>query len=98
MSEQVLHTVDPTPEHPAGAVDAVTFDLEHPPVLVGAKTLAAIWGVSVSQIYRRIRHGEFDFLKTEHPVGPKQFSGVVLARFLKREPLYQSSFGRKRSA
>jgi hypothetical protein len=74
----------------------MAFDVENPPLLIGADTLAEIYGVSSSQIYRRIRRGEFDRLKATIAVGPKCFSGVLLARALKGEPLFVPSFGSRK--
>lgn len=94
MIEQPLEALAPSPEQPVRPPNAAHrgFDVEHPTPLVGAETIAAIWGVSVSQIYRRIRNGEFDAFKTKPPIGPKCFSGILLAQYLKGEPLFESRF------
>src|SRR5262245_14984821 len=72
------------------------FDVENPPLVLGPADLAAVWGVSMRTIYRLIKAGEFDCLRTTKEIGTKPFSGILLARFLKGEPLYVPTFGRKR--
>ena len=76
------------------------FDVANPPKLLAARDLAVVWGVSVSQIHRQIKRGAFDFLRPTNgiAVGPKCFSGILLARYLQGEPLYEPTFGRKRTA
>lgn len=78
----------------------MTFDVDHPAALVSAKDLADVWQLSVSQIHRHIKRGDFDFLRPTNgiAVGSKCFSGILLARYLKREPLYEPVFGRRRPA
>lgn len=99
MSEQSTETLAPqseqapSPEHAA----LCGFNVDDPPKLVDVHVLAAIWGVSVSQIYRRIRRNEFARFKVQPAIGPKCFSGILLARYLKGEPLFEPSFGRKRA-
>lgn len=76
----------------------LTFDVNHPPALVSAKDLADVWQLSVSQIHRHIKRGDFDFLRPSKgiAIGPKCFSGILLARYLKGEPLYEPVFGRRK--
>jgi hypothetical protein len=76
------------------------FDVDDPPKLIGVPELAAVWRLSASQIHRHVKRGNFDFLRPTDgiAVGPKKFSGIRLARYLKGEPLYVPSFGRRRAS
>ncbi len=66
------------------------------PALVGPEMISRIWGHrSPSQFHRLDKQGAFDFLKVTPAVGPKRFSGVLIARYLCGEPLYIPTFGRK---
>jgi len=66
------------------------------PALCGPQDIARLWDISPSQVCRLAKRGEFDFLKVKPAVGPKQFSGVLIGRYLSGEPIYLPSFGRKR--
>lgn len=68
------------------------------PALCGPRELAAIWGITRSQFYRLNRQHLFDKFKLTPAVGPRCFSGVLLARYLSGDPVYAPTFGRKRSA
>lgn len=74
------------------------FDITNPPLLVGADVLAQLWSVSVSQIYRRIARNEFDVFRVRPAIGPKCFSGVLIARYIKGEPLYVPTFAVRKRA
>lgn len=68
------------------------------PALNGPAIICRLWSFrSPSQFHRLDKQGAFDFLKVVPAVGPKRFSGVLIARYLCREPLFLSSFGRQRS-
>lgn len=77
---------------------AFVFDIEHPPTLLGPTEMQAILRINKSMFHRREQRGEFDQLKTSPAIGPKCYSGVLVARWLKGEPLYVPSFGRRKSA
>jgi hypothetical protein len=65
--------------------------------LLGPRDMMAIWRIGATQ-YARMKHrGDFDRLKTQHPIGTRIYSGVLVARFLAGEPLYEPTFGRRRS-
>lgn len=97
LSEQLPQPGDVGTQEAPRALDAPAFDRHHPPDLVDVHVLAAVFGVGVSQIYKRIKRGEFDkFAVHPQPIGPKRWSGVLLARYLNGEPLYAPTFGAKR--
>jgi hypothetical protein len=68
------------------------------PALNGPTVIARLFGIGKTQFHRLNKQGAFDFLKTQPAVGPKCFSGVLIARYLNAEPLYVPSFGRRKSA
>lgn len=82
----------------------VHFNVDNPPALLSAADLAAVWGVSVGHIHKQIKRGAFDFLRPTSrdgepiSVGAKQFSGILLARYLKAEPLFVPTFGRRKAS
>lgn len=73
-------------------------DLDHLPRVLGPAEIAALWGISAREFYRRKNRGIFDFLKLHQETGPRCYSGVLVGRYLKGEPVYVPSFGRKRRA
>lgn len=83
----------------ASANDLTPLTVEealHLPALNGPDVICRIWQFSSSQFHRLNRQHAFDFLKATPAVGPKCFSGVLIARYLCKEPLYIPTFGRKR--
>jgi hypothetical protein len=66
------------------------------PALNGPQTICRLWDFSHSQFCRLNKQGAFDFLKTKPAIGPRCFSGVLIARYLSGEPLYIPSFGRRK--
>jgi hypothetical protein len=73
-------------------------DLDDLPALLGAAELAALLRIGLSRFYRLAKRGHFDFLKVKPQIGPKVYSGLLVARYLRGEAVYQPTFGRKRSA
>lgn len=67
--------------------------------LLNAREMARIFGVTVSQFYRRERLGQFDRFKVQPALGPRQYSKALVSRYLAGEPIDQPVrvFGRKRS-
>lgn len=74
------------------------FNVEHPPALIGAAVLAAVFGIGVSQVHKNAKRGLYDAFKVTPALGPKCYSGILLARYLKGEPLYVPTFGRRKRA
>jgi len=68
----------------------------HLPALLSVRELAPLWGVSVSQAHLLNRKCAFDVFKVHPAIGPRQFSGVLLGRYLSGEPLVIPSFGARR--
>lgn len=68
--------------------------------LLSVKDLARIWEVTVSQAHRLNRQGAFDRFRVTPVIGPRQFSKLLIQRYLAGEPIDLPArvFGRKRSA
>lgn len=66
------------------------------PALLSVRELAPLWGVSISQMHFLNRRCALDIFKVHPAIGPRQFSGVLIGRYLSGEPLVIPSFGRKR--
>lgn len=66
--------------------------------LLNAREMARIFGVTVSQFYRRERSGQFDRFKVQPALGPRCYSKSLVERYLDGEPIDQPArvFGRKR--
>lgn len=62
--------------------------------------MAAIFGIGRSQAHRKERAGAFDAFKVTPTLGPKKFSGVLVAKYLDGEPVFEPlrSVRRRRSA
>jgi hypothetical protein len=69
----------------------------HLPALNGPQVICRLWQIGKSRFYVLDKEGAFDFLKATPVVGPCCFSGVLIARNLQRQPLYEPTFGRKRA-
>lgn len=67
------------------------------PALNGPAVICRLWGISRSRFHQLEKEHAFDFLKATPSVGPRRFSGVLIARYLCAEPLYVPTFGRKRA-
>ncbi len=64
--------------------------------LLGPTEVAAIFRIGHSRFHTLDRSGAFDHFKVRPAIGPKCFSGALLARYLAGEPLYVPTFGAKR--
>lgn len=100
MPQPVAQPGTPQPEQPLGAIDRATQPLTVAealalPALNGPDTIQRLWAIGKSRFARLNKEGAFDFLKAEPAVGPRCFSGVLIARYLCQQPLYEPSFGRK---
>lgn len=51
--------------------------------------MAAIWSIGRSQAHRKERAGAFDAFKVTPALGPKKFSGSLVARYLDGEPIFE---------
>jgi len=82
------------------ALDAThrLFDVNHPQPLVGADVLAEVFGIGLSAVYKNAKRGLYDDLRATLPIGPRKWSGFLLARHCKGEPVYMPTFGRRRKA
>lgn len=92
---------DASSQHALGARDTAQQPLTVAealalPALVGPDLMQRLFQVGHSRFARLNREGAYDFLKVTPAVGPKCFSGVLIARYLCQEPIYLPSFGRKR--
>jgi hypothetical protein len=65
--------------------------------LLSAWEMAAIFGLSESRFYQRVKAGAFDAFRVKPQIGAVKFSGVLVARYLDGEPVFQPIFGRKRA-
>lgn len=65
------------------------------PALCGPREMQRLWHISASQFHRNNRQGSYDRFKVVPGIGPRQFSGVLLGRWLSGEPLMMPSFGRR---
>ena len=79
------------PAEPLSVAEALAL-----PALNGPQTICRLWNFSPSQFHRLNREGAFDFLKVVPSVGPKQFSGVLIHKYISAEFLMVSSFGRRK--
>ena len=66
--------------------------------LLGPTDIAAIWRIKRSRFHALEKAGAFDSFKVKPAIGPKQFSGVLVHKYLAGQPLYIPSFGRKQRA
>jgi hypothetical protein len=66
--------------------------------LLNAREMARVFGITVSQFYRRERMGQFDRFKVQPALGPRCYSKQVVERYLAGEPVDAPArvFGRKR--
>lgn len=61
--------------------------------LLSAAELAVVMRIKHAQFHKRERAGAFDAFKVFPPIGTKRFSGVLVGRYLRGEPLEARSFG-----
>jgi hypothetical protein len=66
--------------------------------LLGPREISAIFRIKRSRFTVLNKQGAFDHLKIRPAVGPRCFSGVLVARYLAGEPVYVPTFGRRRGA
>lgn len=67
------------------------------PALNGPSVIQRLFQIHKTRFARLNKEGAFDFLKAVPAVGPKCFSGILIGRYLCKEPLYIPSFGRRRA-
>ena len=101
-TEPFAQSRDPQPEQPLRPVHAPVQPLTVAealalPALNGPDIICRLEDFSRSQFHRLDREGAFDFLKVSPAVGPRCFSGVLIARWLCREAVFEPTFGRKRA-
>lgn len=66
--------------------------------LVTAAEFALVLRVGHSQFHRLEHAGALEVFKVFPPIGIKRFSGVLIGRYLRGEPLEAPVFGRRRRA
>lgn len=84
---------------PSGEVDSRVLDVmarARAGDLLGPADMMVLFRMSTATFYRCRARGDFDFLKTQHPIGTHIYAGVLVARLLAAEPLYEQTFSRKR--
>lgn len=64
--------------------------------LLSARDMAFIFQVDPSHFHRREQTGAYDAFKVKPALGTKRFSGVLVARYLEGEPLFEDLRGRAR--
>lgn len=66
--------------------------------LLNAREMARIFGVTVSQFYRRERSGEFTVFQVSPALGLRRYSKSIVLRYLAGEAIDRPErvFGRKR--
>jgi hypothetical protein len=66
--------------------------------LLGPRDMAAIFKIKYSRFNALDKQHAWDQFKVRPALGPKQYSGVLVTKYLAGEPLYAPTFGRKRAA
>lgn len=85
----------PRAKHPKRA--PLTLDeAERLPALNGPDVIMRLFQIGQTQFWRMNKQGAYDFLKVKPAVGPKCFSGELIVRYLRADPLYESTFGRRK--
>jgi hypothetical protein len=64
--------------------------------LLSARDLMAIFHLQPPGFYQRAKRGDFNRFLVQHPIGRRRYSGVLVARYLDGDPVYVSSFARRR--
>jgi hypothetical protein len=67
------------------------------PVVCGKDEICRIFAISSSRFHELVAEGALDMFMLKPAIGPKRFSGVLLRRYLQGDPLYQPTFGQRRS-
>ena len=65
--------------------------------LLGPADISAIWRIGHSQFHRLNKSHAFDAFKVTPAIGPRCFSGTRVHRYVSGEPVYEPTFGRKRT-
>lgn len=65
--------------------------------LLGPGDMAAIFKIKYSRFNALDKQHAWDQFKVRPALGPKCYSGQLVAKYLAGEPLYVSTFGRKRA-
>jgi hypothetical protein len=66
--------------------------------LLGPRDMAAIFRIRYSRFNALDKQHAWDQFKVRPAIGPRCYSGYLVARYLKGEPLYVPTFGKKRQA
>jgi hypothetical protein len=66
--------------------------------LLGPDDLIALFQISTATYYRRRARGDFKHLMVRPPLGAHCYSGTLVHRYLRGEPVYEPTFGAKRGA
>lgn len=96
--EQTTQTLAPEAKQELRAVDPPhrLFDVNNPSPLVGATVLAEVFAIGVSQVHKNAKRGLYEMFEVKPALGPKRWSGILLAQYLKGRPLYVPTFGARR--
>ena len=75
---------------------AAAVQLARTGALLGPTEMGLIFGVGYSAFYKNQKRGLYDDFKTTPPLGPRCYSGTLVARFLDGEDIARAprSFGR----
>jgi hypothetical protein len=100
-----FESIDPRAEtadhgdHVAETARQRAIDLATAGVPLTVVEFAAILRISVSRFYRLAKAGAFEDFRLKPALGPKAYSGVLVARWLRGDVVHDVRvFGRKRKA
>jgi hypothetical protein len=65
--------------------------------LLTSNDLQAIFVIGAARFSQLAKAGAFDLFKARPPIGLRCYSGVLVHRYVSGEPVYEPTFGRKRS-
>jgi hypothetical protein len=65
------------------------------PARLSAIEVAKIWGIGLSRFYALASQGKFDAFEILPQIGRRAWSGERIGRYLRGEPVFTRSFGRK---
>jgi hypothetical protein len=65
--------------------------------LLSGKELSAIFRVKHAQFHKLVKAGAFDAFLVQPVIGLKCYSGIKVWRYLCGDPVYEPSFGRRRT-
>lgn len=89
--------VDPQPPSTASlSAREAAIALARSGAPLNAHDLMAILQISAPTFYYHRKRGRYDKLKVKAPMGPREFSGVLVSKWLDGEVVFEPSFGRKR--